>query len=188
MTRARGTSSSGVPWWAPLVTLAVLVAGVVAGIAVTRDGVSATAQSVTGGVLGVHTTAVAKKKAENKESPLTSDGTALVPVPSALTSLRGQKVRARAVPALAVVGPDIFWVGLTRGRRLLVHLQGGEASHRIRYGQRLSFVGTLVRNSAGSASAWGLTTGEGAGQFDRQGAHIEVYAPHIRFDCLNSCR
>src|SRR5436305_842908 len=134
MTRARGTRSSGVPWWAPLVALAVLVAGVVAGVAVTRDGVSATAQSVTGGVLGVHTTGVAKKKAKKKESPLTSGGTALLPVPSGLTSLGGRKVHARAVPTLAVVGPDIFWVGLTRGRRLLVHLQGGrgEPPHSLR--------------------------------------------------------
>jgi hypothetical protein len=175
----------GVPWWTPLLALALLIAAVAAGIAETRNG--STRSTVVGAqhhVLAAKKTVGApKRKAAPARAtgPLVAGSVALLPVPAQLTSLAGRFADARGVPVREVVGPDIFWVGKNQSQRLLVHLQGGNAKHPIRMGQRLDFRGVVVRNRAGSAARWGLTAREGAHEFTRQAAHLEVYAPHIRF-------
>jgi hypothetical protein len=81
-----------------------------------------------------------------------------------------------------VVGPRIFWVGPSRGDRLLVHLQGRGTRWSIRPGQLLSFRSVVTANREGSALAWGLTVREGGRQYKRQGHHLEVFGPSIVFD------
>jgi hypothetical protein len=185
VTEHRRSERSGVPWWTPLLGLALLVAAVVTGIATRHDGAwPAVAAAPAQQVLGAQKTVARGRTA----SPLTAARAALLPVPSTgLVALAGRHARARRVPVREVVGPDIFWVGTSRGERLLVHLQGGGATHRIRPGQRLDFTGVVARNPAGAAGSWGLTPAEGARQFVRQGAHLEVYAPRIRFTCFDRC-
>jgi hypothetical protein len=121
------------------------------------------------------------------DAVLVAAGTALLPVPATLARLDGRVARARSVSVREVVGPSIFWVGTSARDRLLVHLQGGDAAHRIVTGQRLDFTGVVARNPADLGAAWGLTRAEGSAQVTAQGRHLEVYAPRVRFACLSRC-
>lgn len=184
MTDRSPVRRSGVPWWAPLLALAVLAAGVAAVAASSsRDAVQrvpthAVQRVPTHAVLGTHAT-VTKKHVDRS---LLSGGQPLFPARAAtLRALSGRYAVARGVRVLGVVGPRIFWVGDSTRSQILVHLQGRGTRYAIRTGQRLAFTAVVTRNAAGSASAWGLTFDEGLGRLRAQGMHLEVYGPRIRF-------
>jgi hypothetical protein len=183
---------SGVPWWAPLLALAALAAGVAAAaVATTRDG--AAQQAATHGVLGTRAaiTTQSQTRAQTRERrpatthrsdrSLVSAGRPLLPVDvHELRSLAGRYAVANGVRVLDVVGPRIFWIG-NGGSRVLVHLQGRGTRYAIRPGQRLDFTAVVTRNAPRAAPAWGLTFREGRGRLRAQGMHLEVYGPRIRF-------
>jgi hypothetical protein len=163
-----------------------------------RDGNAAPAGS-TSEVLGVQTSsaetdpveappaAVAALPRATRATALRARGTALLDVPYAsLADLVGSRVRAGEARVGAVVGDDVFWVG--RGSdRILVHLQGDSTLYAVRRGQRVTFSGVLSATRPGAAAQWGVTLAEGRRQLERQGHHIEVYGPDMRFDCVRSC-
>jgi hypothetical protein len=181
----------GVPWWTPLLCLALLALAVAGGILATRShGREAAAPATTAGVLGTQatkttadpapTTAAAPPAA--KPSALMAGTTSLLPVPDGgLDGYVGHRVNARSVRVLDVVGRRIFWVGTDGRERLLVHLQGYGTRWQIHPPQHLTFTGIVTENRPGSAAGWGLTLREGAGLFRSQGYHLEVYGPRIRF-------
>jgi hypothetical protein len=179
----------GIPWWTPLLLLALLVAAVAGGIALGRDDAqgqqaAATAPSAAATHEAAATPAApaARTPAATGSATLVAAGTALLPVPGDLARLVGRSARAARVPVLDVVGPRIFWVGPSRRDRLLVHLQGRGTRWAIRRGQLLSFRSIVAANRPGAAAAWGLTLREGARQLKRQGHHLEVYGPRIVFE------
>lgn len=91
----------------------------------------------------------------------------------------GSAVRATDVRVLAVPADEGFWVGAATGGRLWVQLptatgKGAESKAQIRPGQRLSFVGTMVRNGVGFTTRAGVTAAEGAAQLSAQGAHVAL--------------
>ncbi|HWG57311.1 MAG TPA: hypothetical protein VNT58_12415 [Gaiellaceae bacterium] len=98
----------------------------------------------------------------------------------------GARVVARRARVGDVVGNRIFWIG-TGSERLLVHLQGPGTRWGVRRGQLVSFTGVLTRTRPGAAAAWGLEANEGRAEQQRQGHHLEVYGPDMRFDCLKAC-
>jgi hypothetical protein len=167
----RRAGRRGVPWWMPLVALLAL-AGVVAAIAVDRVGTRASAApaTTTAAVLGTRATRTVATQ------PRPQHVRALAP---------GKRAAEHAVRVLAVVGPRIFWVR-TGKSSALVHLQGPGTRWSIRPGQRLTFTGVVARNRD-TAVAWGLTRREGRDRFDRQGTHLEVFGPRIRFLCVRPC-
>lgn len=180
----RSTQRSGVPWWAPLLALAALVAGTAAAAVATHQG---PARAAHGGVLAAHTTAerarpAATKTISHSDRSLVAGGQALFPVhATALRRLGGRHAVAHAVRVVSVVGPRIFWVGPSASTRLLVHMQGRGARYAIRPGQRLDFTGVVTRNPPRAAAAWGLTFSEGRGLLRAQRMHLEVFGPRIRF-------
>lgn len=171
----------GVPWWTPLLGLAVLAAGVAA--AATLPGRSTSSAH---GVLGARdavTRAVSTKRAAVTTAPAQTATTHATP-----PALRpGVFAAEHSVRVLDVVGSRIFWVGRDRGHSTLVHLQGNGTRWSIRPGERITFTATVARNHAGVARAWGLTRREGLDRFDRRGIHFEVYGPGIRFLCVLRC-
>jgi hypothetical protein len=190
-----------VPWWTPLLGLVPLAAvgavvgswdriqdrlgndstpGVAIASARTHPPVKAVVPAPT--KPAVKPASVAKVK-HAAASPLIVDrsGTA-IPFGQGFVGLRGKYVRGRHVRVQSVVGHSVFWVGSTTGRRVLVHLyQDRKARQRIHAGQRLSFIGLVARNPAGAAAVWGVAGDEGASLLGRQGAHLEVVGPTIRF-------
>ena len=177
MARAAESRRSGVPWWTPLILLALLAGGVAAAVASSRSG----GPTSTGRVLGTRAV-VTHASHVVEDRTLVAGGHSLLPLRGgSLETLVGRHATARGVRVLGVVGDRIFWVGTAGRSQLLVHLQGRGTRYAIRTGQRLAFTGTLARNAGGSASAWGLDPSEGRVRFVRAGVHIEVYGPRIKF-------
>ncbi len=76
---------------------------------------------------------------------------------------------------LSVPADEGFWVGDGPAARVWVQLPSSRESRaRIRPGQRLSFVGTVVVHRGDHAQRVGVTPAEGARDLNRQGAHIAV--------------
>ena len=159
-------AKSGVPWWAPLLALAALIAGVAAAAVVTQRDDGSPRQ--THSVLGTQATLT---------DPVT---TTAKPVARALSTLAGHSVAVRNARVTSVVGDRIFWI-VRNGTRLLVHLQGPGTRYAIRRGQQLTFSGVVTRNAPHSADDWGLSWPEGRGRFRAQQVHLEVFGPRIRF-------
>ncbi len=110
---------------------------------------------------------------------LAASGRDVLPAADDLAALAGQPVRARAVRVLAVSADEGFWVGDARGR-VWVSLSGrGESGERIRAGQRVSFVGTVVRHDRTFPARAGVEDAEGRRTLLRQGAHIAVRSGSI---------
>jgi hypothetical protein len=176
--RERRTERRGVPWWTPLVVLAALAAVVVATALRSASPPQNAVRTGAGAVLGAHVTLATPVRLRP----------AVHRVVKRTTQLRaGSRAPEHAVRVLAVVGPEIFWVGQSKAHRTLVHLQGPGTRWGIRTGQRLTFVATVARNDAAVAARWGLARVEGRDQFARQATHFEVYGPRIRFLCVNRC-
>ena len=109
---------------------------------------------------------------------LTVAGRALSVGPrTSLAAHIGQPVRADQVLVLSVDADEGFWVGTDAAHRVWVQMQSRtESAQTIRPGQRVSFVGTMVGNSAGFASSTGVTPAGGAAQLTDQAAHVAVPA------------
>lgn len=177
-----------------IATFAAALAGAVFATATPEGGANA-APAATGAVLGVETTARAapravpesRQKARRQAPATVTPRTVLALAESPQRARLGVRVRARRIPVLDVVGRNVFWVGRNRAERVLVHLQGRGTRWAIRKGQRLTFKGVVSANRKGSTLAWGLTPREGGRQYKRQGRHLEVYGPSIRFGCVRPC-
>ena len=103
-----------------------------------------------------------------------------------LADFVGARVVARDARVGEVVGNRIFWIG-TGDERLLVHLQGPGTRWAVRQGQLVSFTGILTPTKPGEAEAWGLDPDQGRAEQRRQGHHLEVWGPNMRFDCVERC-
>jgi hypothetical protein len=163
---------SGVPWWAPLLALAALVAGVAAAAVVTHRDRDPHRQ--THSVLGTQATLT-----DRATTAMTT--TVKKAAPRRLDAVAGRYFVVQNVRVLDVVGDRIFWIAPSAGKQMLVHLQGRGTRYAIRRGQRLSFRGLVTRNAPRSAEYWGLSFAEGRGRFRAQGVHLEVFGPRIRF-------
>ena len=107
----------------------------------------------------------------------------MLPVAADLASLAGKQVRARGVRVLSVPADEGFWVGDGPQARVWVQLSSsGESPVRIRPGQRLSFVGEVVRHDGGFAARVGATGPGDAGTLTRQGAHVVVDGRTVTLD------
>ena len=69
-----------------------------------------------------------------------------------------------------------FWVGSSDTDRVWVQLTGeaGESSYKVKRGDRVSFTGKVMSNSAGFAERAGVTDAEGQKLLNAQGQHIDV--------------
>ena len=182
----------------PLVLLgsiALAAAGLAVAIAVTRDDAPAgpeVERVTTAAVLGTQASettsaAVAALAPATASTPLRARGRALLPVPDArLGELLGARARGRVVRVDEVVGNRVFWVG-TRAERMLVHLQGPGTRWAVRRGQRVSFTGVVTRTPRRAPERWGVDPEEGRQRLVRQGHHLEVWGPDMRFDCVARC-
>jgi hypothetical protein len=196
VTRDTSTRRSGVPWWAPLLGLALLAAGVAAGVVATRSAAGPVASGPTEAVLGVHTAVtrtvpvaattapIARRSQRRGDRSLTAAGRPLLTASVAgLRSLVGRYAHARSVRVADVVGDRVFWVGHGKDDRVLVHLQGSGTRWAVRRGQRLTFTGVVTKNPARAAGRWGISWSEGRGRLAAQRYHLEVFGPRIRFVC-----
>jgi hypothetical protein len=158
----------------------VLAAGVAGAIAAGRGGDRSAHATV------ATTTAVLATRAT--QTPRSRPAHTPARRATAAAGLRiGTRAAEHGVRVLAVVGPRIFWIGRGRGDRLLVHLQGSGTRWAIRPGQRLTFTAAVARTRPGAAAAWGLGPEEGRSELLRQGVHLEVFGPRIKFLCVTRC-
>jgi len=113
---------------------------------------------------------------------LTAKGEPVLPVADDLVALVGQRVTARGVRVLSVPADEGFWVG-DHDARVWVQLStSGESPVRIRAGQRLSFVGDVVRHDDEFARRVGATGRDDARTLTREGAHLAVDDCAVRVD------
>lgn len=181
-----------------LAGVVILCAAAALAVGLLRDGNSEAAPPppMTGEVLGAQKTRVqaAPRASAAPSVPRATSTTQLRARGRAILRARdvqlaqfaGARVTGASTRVDAVVGPEIFWIG--RGsRRLLVHLQGPGTRYAVRRGQRLTFPAVVARTRPGAARAWGLSVPEGRRELARQGHHLEVYGPDIRFDCVQRC-
>jgi len=97
-----------------------------------------------------------------------------------IARLGGQRVVARAAPVQSVVSYPGFWVGSSPANRVYVHVTvPGLITRPVLAGHPISFVGVLVAHTPGFARRDGVQDGEGAGQLDTQGIHIETPAASL---------
>jgi RNA polymerase sigma factor (sigma-70 family) len=114
---------------------------------------------------------------------LTSEGRAILPLTGRppLSRYAGTAVQARGVRVQQVVADEGFWVGTSARDRVWVQLTGTrESGFRVESGQRATFTGRMVENTADFARRAGVTPGEGAGLLEQQGYHIQVRADRLR--------
>ncbi len=116
-------------------------------------------------------------------STLTGPRGPVLPVADDLALLTGQRVVARGVRVLSVPADEGFWVGDGPAARVWVQLPTTRESRaRIRPGQLLSFVGTVVAHDSAYAQRVGVTAAEGADALTRQKAHIAVSPDGVSVD------
>jgi RNA polymerase sigma factor (sigma-70 family) len=93
----------------------------------------------------------------------------------------GRTVRVCAMRVESVPADEGFWLSAGGSDRIYVVLTGaGESSFRVRQGQRLDFVGRVVRNEPGFAGRVGISEEEGATELRRDGYHVEVARKDLR--------
>ncbi len=85
-------------------------------------------------------------------------------------------VEARAARVQAVPGPGGFWLGESPAERVWVDLHEAEPSRPIAAGQRVSFRGRLVPNTAETLDRAGAGGPNDRAQLERQGYHVDVEA------------
>jgi hypothetical protein len=107
----------------------------------------------------------------------------VLPVGGDRVALAGQRVTARGVRVLSVPADEGFWVGDGPSARAWVQLSAsGESPVRIRAGQRLSFVGEVVRHDQDFARRVGATNPDDVRALTRQGAHVVVDGRAVTVD------
>ena len=117
------------------------------------------------------------------DASLTAMGAPLLPRADDLAALAGERVTARAVKVLGVPADEGFWVGDGPGARVWVELSSsGESRVQIRPGQRLSFVGEVVRHDAAFARRVGATGPDDVRTLTRQRAHLVVDGRAVTVD------
>jgi RNA polymerase sigma factor (sigma-70 family) len=111
-----------------------------------------------------------------------SDDAPLLPAPAELSTMTGDRVRARAIPVWTVNADEGFWIGDPRRGRIWVRLThtGRESKPTIRPEDVVSFVGRVTANGPGFARRVGVTAAEGADQLTRQGVHLSVNVHDLR--------
>jgi RNA polymerase sigma factor (sigma-70 family) len=90
-----------------------------------------------------------------------------------IRSMTGEQARASWVAVVTAVTRNGFWIGSPRAR-IWVQLVGPLRSLRVRAGDQVSFVGTVVGNSPAFLNQSGLTRRGDAELLARQGAHVAV--------------
>lgn len=98
----------------------------------------------------------------------------------AMAPYAGMAVEARGVRVQSVVEPRGFWVGNSEAERVWVDVHDDSEPPPLAAGQRISFRGTLVPNTAATLERAG---GGGAGdraQLEGQGYHVDVPSETIR--------
>jgi hypothetical protein len=117
------------------------------------------------------------------DTALTATGGPVLPVGGDLMALAGRRVTARGVRVLSVPADEGFWVGDGPSARVWVQLSAsGESPVRIRAGQRLSFVGEVVRHDQDFARRVGATNPDDVRALTRQGAHVVVDGRAVTVD------
>jgi RNA polymerase sigma factor (sigma-70 family) len=104
-------------------------------------------------------------------SPLRTNGS--------LAASAGSGVVATSVLVQSVDTHDGFWIGTSTAERVWVELVGPLRQLQIVAGDRLDFTGTVVAQEGKYPAAVGVSSAEGAGQLQMQGAHIEVPTPDV---------
>jgi hypothetical protein len=88
-----------------------------------------------------------------------------------LASFANQQVEGAQLRVIEVNGTSSFWVGRSRGQRLLVVLNlKGEPFPQLREGQLVDFIGPIQAN----AGTYGVTDPQSAALLERQGHHAFV--------------
>jgi len=113
---------------------------------------------------------------------MTAKGEPVLPVADDLVALVGQRVTARGVRLLSVPADEGFWIGDHDGRVWVQLSTSGESPVRIRAGQRLFFVGDVVRHDDEFARRVGATGRDDARTLTREGAHLAVDDGAVRVD------
>lgn len=86
-----------------------------------------------------------------------------------------QQVSARKVTVFSAPGDEGFWVGGSAVTRIWVNLESGEPlAQRVAAGQRVSFVGTMVRNQTSVLEASEVGSPPDREQLERQGSHVHL--------------
>jgi hypothetical protein len=114
---------------------------------------------------------------------LTSEGRAILPLTGRPPPSRyaGDPVRAQGVRVQQVTSDEGFWVGTSPRDRVWVQLTGTrESVVHIRRGDRVSFIGQMVKHPPEFASRAGVTGREGARLLNQQGYHVQVRADQVR--------
>jgi RNA polymerase sigma factor (sigma-70 family) len=114
---------------------------------------------------------------------LTSEGRAILPLTGRPPPSRyaGDPVRAQGVLVQQVTSDEGFWVGTSPRDRVWVQLTGTrESVAHIRRGDRVSFIGQMVKHPPEFASRAGVTGREGARLLNQQGYHVQVRADQVR--------
>ena len=93
----------------------------------------------------------------------------------------GMTVEARGVPVQSVVHPRGFWVGGSRAERVWVDVHDESApAPELAPGQRITFEGKLVGNTAETLEQAGRGGADDRAQLERQGHHIDVAGERIQ--------
>ena len=96
-----------------------------------------------------------------------------------LAPYAGMAVEGRGVPVQSVVEPTGFWVGNSRAERVWVDVHEESEPPRLVAGQRITFQGTLVANTAETLDRAGAGGATDRDQLERQGYHVDVSAEAI---------
>jgi RNA polymerase sigma factor (sigma-70 family) len=115
---------------------------------------------------------------------LISEGQAILPLAGRppLARYAGKGVQGRGVRVQMVAANEGFWIGTSARDRVWVQLtRTRESPFKVKTGQRVWFIGTMVANPPGYPKQVGVTTAEGASLLRQQGYHVEVQADRLRF-------
>ncbi len=92
----------------------------------------------------------------------------------------GMAVEARGVRVQSVVEPRGFWVGNSEADRVWVDVHDESEPPQLAAGQRISFQGTLVPNTAQTLERAGGGGADDRAQLEGQGYHVDVPSEGIR--------
>jgi RNA polymerase sigma factor (sigma-70 family) len=100
---------------------------------------------------------------------------------ASLRPMVGEKATAAGVRVAAAPAHNGFWIGSPQGQ-VWVELAGPLEPLHIVAGDHVVFTGVVVGNGSSFPAKIGVTSHEGAGLLDRQGAHIVVLTTKIRIE------
>ncbi|MDQ4068539.1 MAG: sigma-70 family RNA polymerase sigma factor [Actinomycetota bacterium] len=96
-----------------------------------------------------------------------------------LAPYAGMAVEGRGVAVQSMVEPKGFWVGNSRTERVWVDVHDQSEPPGLVVGQRITFQGTLVANTADTLDRAGAGGASDREQLERQGYHVDVTADAI---------